>query len=117
MFRGDLLGPPRLPAEVINTIHQRYRSQDPKWDISDEETAAALRRFLAVPVMLLALAGLYEQAFYFALDHRLNTTYDAICVVLAQQLRVEMWTDDRALLRALGSSAAWRGGLVSPQQA
>jgi predicted nucleic acid-binding protein len=105
--RGRLLGPPLVLSEVLNTIYQHRRTQDPRWQLSEEEAEAALHHFLTLPVTLVAPHGLYEQAFTFARDHRLATTYDSLYVVLAQLLGVEMWTDDQALLRALGTSAPW----------
>jgi predicted nucleic acid-binding protein len=105
--RGRLFAPPLLLAEVSNTIYQHQRSRDPRWHISAVEARAALERFLALPVVLLAPYGLYERAFAFALEHGFNTTYDSVYVVLAQILGVEMWTDDQALLRVLGSGVPW----------
>jgi predicted nucleic acid-binding protein len=107
MARDRLIGPPLFVSEVLNTIYQHRRSQDPRWRISEEEAEAALARFLALPVLLVAPARLYEQAFRFARDHGLTNTYDSLYVVLAQLLGVEMWTDDQVLLRALGPAVPW----------
>jgi predicted nucleic acid-binding protein len=96
-----------LVSEVISIIFQRRRSQDPQRRISEAEAEDALHRFLALPLVIVAPDGLYEQAFIFARDHGLNNTYDSQYVVLAQMLGVEMWTDDQALIRALGAAAPW----------
>src|SRR5207245_11082073 len=88
-------------------IYQRRRSRDPQRQISEEEAEAALHRFLALPVLTVAPQGFYEEAFYFARERGLTNTHDASYVVLARILRLEMWTDDRALLKALGDSAPW----------
>lgn len=39
--------------------------------------------------------------------HRLTRTYDALYVVLAQLLGLELWTDDRALINTLAGAAPW----------
>jgi predicted nucleic acid-binding protein len=105
--RDRLIAPPLLPAEVVNTIYQYQRSRDPRWQISAAEAEAAMERFLALPILLLAPEGLYDRAFRFTREHGLSTTYDSIYVVLAQMLGTEMWTDDQALLRTLGPTAPW----------
>lgn len=43
---------------------------------------------------------------------RLPTIYDAIYVVVAQELQIPLWTDDRRLLNALGTdfpTVCWIG--------
>jgi predicted nucleic acid-binding protein len=72
-----------------------------------EEGERALADFLRLGVELLSPAGLYPQALAFAHRHRLPNIYDALYVVLAQMLGTELWTDDQALLNALGPSAPW----------
>ena len=75
--------------------------------MSDAEAEQALVRFLRFPIALLTPADLYQQAFAFARTHNLTNIYDSLYVVLAQTLGTELWTDDQALLRALGAAAPW----------
>jgi|DewCreStandDraft_5_1066085.scaffolds.fasta_scaffold00028_184 predicted nucleic acid-binding protein len=100
-----IVGPPVLAAEVTNAIYQRLRRQRDR--LTTEEGERALADFLRLGVELLSPAGLYPQAFAFARRHRLSNIYDALYVVLAQMLGTELWTDDQALLNALGPSAPW----------
>ena len=102
--RRPLVGPPMLTSEVVNVIYQRLRSRDPDRHITQAEAERALTEFLSIPIQLLAPAGLYEDGFALARDRGLTNTYDSLYVVLAEMLGVEMWTDDQALLRALGSA-------------
>lgn len=101
--RVPLLGPPHLPIEVTNTIHQRFRRKD----ITEAEADEALTKFLVLPLRLLGPAHLYRRALTFVREHRLGDTYDSLYVVLAEILDSELWTDDRALLKAVGSVAPW----------
>jgi predicted nucleic acid-binding protein len=103
----QIVGPPTLLAEVTNAIYQRSRSRDPHRRMSDAEAEQALVRFLRFPIALLTPADLYQQAFAFARTHNLTNIYDSLYVVLAQTLGTELWTDDQALLRALGAAAPW----------
>ena len=105
--RQPIVGPPPLLAEVTNAIYQRSRSRDPHRRMSDAEAEQALVRFLRFPIALLTPADLYQQAFAFARTHNLTNIYDSLYVVLAQTLGTELWTDDQALLRALGTAAPW----------
>jgi predicted nucleic acid-binding protein len=105
--QNDLIGPPMFISEVISIIYQRRRSRDPNRQMNEAEAEAAMRDFLAFSLLVMAPDGLYERAFIFAREHGLTNTYDSLYVVLAQMLGIEMWTDDQALLRALGTSAPW----------
>jgi predicted nucleic acid-binding protein len=101
--RLPVLAPPHLPSEVTNTIHQRFRRKD----ITETEAEEALAKFLGLPVRLLGPVDLYRRALAFAREHRLGDTYDSLYVVLAEILDSELWTDDRALLKAVRSVAPW----------
>ncbi len=105
--RDRLIGPPRPIREVVSVIYQRLRSKDPERHISEQEAEAALERFLALPVLVVAPEGLYAKSFSLARAHGLTNTYDSQYVALAEILGVELWTDDRALLKALDARAQW----------
>ncbi len=66
-----------------------------------------MAKFLELPVRLLGAADLYRRALAFAREHRLTDIDDSLYVVLAEILDTELWTDDRVLLKAVGSVAPW----------
>lgn len=99
----SILGPPHLASEVTNAIYQRLRRRD----ITATEAGEALERFLAIGPELISPAGLYQQAYDFAQTHSLKNVYDSLYAVLALILELDLWTDDRVLLRALGPAAPW----------
>jgi predicted nucleic acid-binding protein len=102
-----LVGPPLLMAEVINILYQRVRTKDPNKHITETEAEQALGQFLQYPLRLVAPDQIYSLAFAFARTQQLENTYDALYVVLAQLLNVELWTDDRVLLRSVSDVAPW----------
>jgi predicted nucleic acid-binding protein len=101
--RRLLIGPPHLVSEVTNAIYRQARDGN----ITASEAAQALRQFLDLPFLFWWSQELYQRAFDFALPHRLTRVYDSIYAVLAQELNVEFWTDDRRFLEAVGPMAPW----------
>ncbi|MCL5961186.1 MAG: type II toxin-antitoxin system VapC family toxin [Chloroflexi bacterium] len=101
--RVPILAPPHLATEVTNAIYQRLRRRD----VTADEAEEALDRFLAIGVELITPPGLYQRAFNFARTHGLKDAYDSLYVVLAQMAEVDLWTDDRVLLKAVASLASW----------
>src|SRR5206468_3224666 len=75
--------------------------------LTEQEARAALTAFLALRVELLTVPNLYEQAFDFARRYTLPSVYDALYVVFAQVLGIELWTADQRLLGAIGANAPW----------
>jgi predicted nucleic acid-binding protein len=102
-----LVGPPHLHGEVSNALYQRVRSTDPGKQLMPDEAAEALAVFLALPLTPVVPPTLYERAFDLAQALNLPSLYDALYVVAAQLLGVELWTADRRLLTALGPAAPW----------
>ncbi len=105
--RQALYGPPSLPLEVLSALYQRARRRDPTTAITFEQAEQCLADFLAIPIDIESPSDLYPRTFAFARAHGLARTYDAVYVVLAQSLGVDLWTDDQSLLNALGSAAPW----------
>lgn len=103
----SIVVPAHFPSEVTNAIYQRVRSTREDRHISEERARTALAEFVALPVVLHSSAGLYERAFAFARQHRLDATYDSLYVALAEMMAGELWTSDRRLLNAVGSAAPW----------
>jgi predicted nucleic acid-binding protein len=102
-----LIAPPHFSGEVTNALYQRVQSQNPDRHLTEQEARDALTAFLSLGVELLTLPNLYEPAFSFALTYTLPSVYDALYVVFAQLLGIELWTADQRLLNALGSTAPW----------
>jgi predicted nucleic acid-binding protein len=105
--RQPVYGPPLLPAEILSALYQRARRRDPATAISFAEVEQSLRDFLALSVQIISPPELYVRTLAFAHTHGLARTYDAVYVVLAQLLGVELWTADQHLLNALGAAAPW----------
>jgi predicted nucleic acid-binding protein len=95
-----IVAPPLLPVEVINILRQRVRS--PKGP-SIEEARLLLDRFLAFALTLLAPPGLHLRALDIADSYGLRAVYDAHYLALCELLGCEVWTDDRRLLRDIGT--------------
>lgn len=114
--RRPLVAPPLLPNEITNALYQRVRTTVSARRITESEGSRALAAFLRLPVTLLSPADLYRHAFAFALAHGLSSTYDAVYVVLAQQLESELWTADQRLYNAVRAAAPfvrWIGDFAS----
>jgi predicted nucleic acid-binding protein len=95
-----VLAPPLLPFEIANILRQRMVRQGLPLADADQLMAD----FLTFPVILLAPAGLYQQAIALADAHRLPAAYDAHYIALAQSSGCDLWTDDRRLIRTLGGA-------------
>jgi predicted nucleic acid-binding protein len=100
---APLLCPPLMPGEATNALHQRVRRNT----ITHEEGQSALQILLSFPFQRSEPEGLYQQAYAFAHTHQVRSIYDALYVVTAQLLGLELWTADRNLLNSLGSAAPW----------
>lgn len=110
-YRGTgrvIIAPPHLPAEVCNAIYQRFRRRRaPEYHITEREADVAIQAFLLLPIELVAPQGLSKLSFEFAKRHNTPSMYDAIYVVLARMLDVELWTADRRLHNAVATAAPW----------
>lgn len=100
-------GPPTLPSEVLSALYKRTRYRDPAKAISHDQALQALGAVLDLGIDAVAPAELYARTLSFTHAHGLTRTYDALYVVLAQLLGLELWTDDRALISALAGTAPW----------
>jgi predicted nucleic acid-binding protein len=98
-----LVAPPTLPVEVATVLLQRRRADE----ITGGEADAAFAAFLDLGIELVAPAGLHRAAFALARAHRLRSAQPAVAVALAQLLETDLWTGDRALMKALGSDLPW----------
>jgi predicted nucleic acid-binding protein len=96
---------PLLLIEATSALHQAVRSRSRRLPLADAVTAIAeLAQFPFVPV---EPPGIYQRTLEFAAEHQLPSAYDALSVVTAQRLGVELWTADQNLLNALGRRAPW----------
>lgn len=102
-----IVGPPHFAGEVANALLQRTRSRELARRLSSSEAQRALQTFLSVTIEQRAPAGIYDDAYQFAVELNLPTVYDSLYVVLARMLGAELWTADQRLINALGSSAPW----------
>ncbi|MHB8516609.1 MAG: type II toxin-antitoxin system VapC family toxin [Dehalococcoidia bacterium] len=112
LARRPIVAPPLLPSEVTNAVYQQERRKL----ISAREADEALRRFLALPVQLVALTDVFVEALAHARRHRLAATYDSQYIVVAERLDADLWTADATLIRSLPRSARrvrWIGDYVS----
>jgi predicted nucleic acid-binding protein len=95
-----IIAPPLLPFEVTNIVRQRM--------IRDNLRPVAAHRlitqFLELPVTIVASPGLHQDALTLADTHQLPAAYDAHYLALAQNFGCDFWTDDRRLLRLVGSA-------------
>ena len=105
--RRRVLSAPHFPGEVANAIYQRVRSTDPDKHLDFPDAEQVLTRFLSHEVELTSAAGLVPAAFTFAYAYGLVSIYDALYVVLARLLNVELWTADERLLTRLAGRAPW----------
>ena len=102
-FRHRIVAPPHLHSEVANALHQRFRRKD----LSEDETDEALANFSALGIQIIAPPDLYQKALTIARGHQLPSIYDALYVSLADTLKVDLWTDDQRLLKALRTALPW----------
>ena len=107
LARRPLLSAPHFPGEVANAIYQRVRSNDPSKHLDIAGAEESLVRFLAYPIELVSPSDLTHHAFTFAHAHGLVSVYDALYVVLARLLSVELWTAYGRLLTQLAGRAPW----------
>ena len=102
LWAGEsIVAPPLLPLEVTNILRQRMRATD---GVSLTEATGQLDKFLAFPIEYHNPVGLHRRELALADAHDLSATYDAHYLALAEHLGCELWTDDRRLLRQVGSS-------------
>lgn len=92
-----LFGPPNMPAEITNVIRQRMRREG----LSLAAARDRLQLFFRSRVLFIELPEMYEHALELAERYGIDAAYDAIYLAQAQMLGVELWTDDRRLLRTL----------------
>lgn len=100
-------GPPTLFSEVLSALYKRTRYSNPVTALSLEQAGQALTALLDLGIDQIAPVDLYAATLAFAAAHGLTRTYDALYVVLAQLLGVELWTDDQRLINALAGKAPW----------
>ena len=67
--------------------------------LTSEEEDEALRLLLGLPIHLVDMSALHQNAWALARDLGMPVTYDAHYVLLAQVLGAELWTGDRRLYR------------------
>lgn len=102
--------PPHFPGEVTNALYQKQRIADPQYHLEPGEVDAAVAdftRLLRRGVAIVVPPELYPRALALARIHQLPAVYDALYVALAELLGLELWTNDRHLLSALGPHAPW----------
>jgi predicted nucleic acid-binding protein len=99
-----IVAPPLLPIEVTDILRQRMRAAD---GLTRDEATDLLDDFLAFPIDVQNPAGLHRRALVLADAHGLPAAYDAHYVALAEGLGCDLWTDDRRLLRLVGSNLAF----------
>jgi predicted nucleic acid-binding protein len=108
--RFPILVPPHFGGEVTNAILWKLRSQDPAKHISESEARQAIQKLQDIienNIKVVDAVKFYETALFFAFSQELPTVYDSLCVMLADQLGLELWTADRRLLTSVGSAAPW----------
>ena len=96
-----VVAPPLLPIEVTNILRQRMRRENPP--LSLEDASQLLKRFLGLPVDLVAPDGLYEAALALADAYQLPAAYDAHYLALAQMLGCNLWTADERFINVVGA--------------
>jgi predicted nucleic acid-binding protein len=107
LARRPVVSAPHFAGEVANALYQRVRSTDPSKHLDVPDARQALARFEAYGVELTSAPTLVREAFTFAHSHGLVGIYDALYVVLARLLNVELWTADERLLNQLAGRAPW----------
>ncbi len=96
-----MIAPPLLPLEVTNILWQRVRAQG---GITLAAASVHLDDFLALSIAIHDPPGLHQLALALAASHGLAATYDAHYLALAEHFGCEFWTDDRRLMRQIGTS-------------
>lgn len=93
-----IYGPLNWPAETSNVIRRRMRRER----LSMDDALTALEDFLGLPSVLVGGDQLLRIAL--GLTERYNlSTYDAQFIAVARTLGIDLWTGDRASLRALAA--------------
>ncbi len=98
-----LLIPPLLLIEATNALHQRVRRRS----LSFAEAVSAISELGQLPLQQVQPPAIYERALAFAEGHQIPSAYDALYVVTAQVLGVDLWTADQKLLNTLGTRTPW----------
>lgn len=109
-----IMAPSLLWIEVANILRQRIRQTS----LTLEQALELFDRFQEIPVTRHSPSGLSRRALLLANQHQMAAVYDAHYVALAEILEVDLWTDDRRLLRALGdkiSFVKWIGDYPARQ--
>jgi predicted nucleic acid-binding protein len=99
----SLVAPALLPAEVVNALYQVQR----RGAISSAEADRALRRFLEVPIRIIAPVDLSSRALALAREFSLPATYDAHYLAISRWLDIDFWTADERLMRSMPPGTSW----------
>ncbi len=102
--------PPHFPGEVTNALYQKQRTNDPHFHLEPAEVDVAVVEFSQLirrGIAVVAHPELYPRAVALARAHGLPTVYDTLYLALAELLRMELWTNDRRLLDAVGQAISW----------
>lgn len=102
--------PTLLFYEVTNALHQYQRHGL----LTGESARLAQAAALDLPIELFGSIGLHRRALELAQSLSLPATYDPHYLAVAEDLQAELWTADRRLLRAVGSSLSWVRQAGSP---
>lgn len=95
--------PPLFRNEVVTARNRRLRRNL----LREAQADALVARFFAFDVDSRGVPALVREAHGFAKHHQLGAVYDSLYVVLARDLGLTPWTDDRKLVNAVASTAPW----------
>jgi predicted nucleic acid-binding protein len=99
----EIVAPYHLIFEAVSVIRNHvYRK-----NISAELGELAFGAFLAQGIRLFPPDQLHQRAWGFAVRFNRPTAYDAYYLALGDHLGCEVWTADRRLHSAVGSSLQW----------
>ncbi len=98
-----IAAPELLRYEVIAVV----RKQEARGTLTPIMAERAVQTFLAQPVHYLISDGLLRRGYEIAAQFSLPTAYDSQYVAVAEYLRCDLWTLDRALFQALSVSLPW----------